>query len=308
VYSGLIFEKGEILRKQFLLIVVVLVCVAFINSSTAQQSDIQIETVKITDNIYMLMGAGGNIAVSVGEDGVFMIDDQIASANEQILAAIAKITDKPVKFLINTHWHADHTGGNELMGKAGSIIVAHDNVRKTLTEKQFIEYFDKYVEPLSKEGLPVITFTDAVTFYFNGDEIYVHHVESAHTDGDAVVHFENDNVVHTGDVVFSGMYPFIDHERDGSAEGMTRVVGRLLETIDDSTKVIPGHGQLCDKKHLKEYHNMLSTVTGRVKTMMDEGKTLEEITAAKPTADFDESFKGFISGDDFVGLVYKSLK
>jgi glyoxylase-like metal-dependent hydrolase (beta-lactamase superfamily II) len=293
------------LRLTTLIIIVAALLVSF-QISTAQESDL--ETIKITDNIYMLMGAGGNIAVSVGEDGVFMIDDQIASANEQILAAVAKITDKPVKFLINTHWHADHTGGNELMGKAGSIIVAHDNVRKTLTEKQFIEYFDRYVEPLSKEGLPVITFTDAVTFYFNGDEIYVHHVESAHTDGDAVVRFKNDNVVHTGDVVFSGMYPFIDHERDGSAEGMTRVVGRLIDTIDDSTKVIPGHGQLCDKKHLREYHNMLSTVTGRVKTMMDEGKTLEEITAAKPTADFDQSFKGFISGDDFVGLVYKSLK
>ncbi|UCE68059.1 MAG: MBL fold metallo-hydrolase [Candidatus Zixiibacteriota bacterium] len=285
-----------------------LACITFIDPSTAQQPDVQIETVKLTDNIYMLVGAGGNIGVSVGEDGVIMIDDQHAAANSAILASVATITDKPVKFLINTHWHADHTDGNELMGKAGSIIIAHDNVRKTLSEKQFIEFFDRPVEPLPEAGLPAITFTDAVTFHFNGDEIYVLHTEPAHTDGDVIVYFKNANVVHAGDIVFSGMYPFIDHERDGSAEGLIRVVGRLLETIDDSTEVIPGHGELCGKQYLKDYHYMLSTITSRVKAMMSEGKTLDEIVAVKPTAEFDEKFSGFIGGDDFVGLVYKSLR
>jgi len=296
------------MQKQVLSMIAVLVCITFISSSTAQQPDVQIETVKITDNIYMLQGAGGNIGVMVGDDGVIMIDDQHAGANPAIMVAVAEISDKPVKFLLNTHWHADHTGGNELMGKAGSIVVAHDNVRKTLTEKQFIEYFDSTVEPLPEAGLPVITFDDAVTFHFNGDEIYVYHVELSHTNGDAIVHFRNANIVQTGDIVFSGMYPFIDHERNGSAEGMIRVVGHLIETVDDSTKIIPGHGPLCGKQYLQEYHNMLSTITGRVKTMRDEGKNLEEIIATKPSAEFDASFKGFISGDDFVGLVYKSLK
>jgi len=295
-------------RNQILITIAAMICVTFVDSSVAQQTDVQIETVKITDNIYMLQGAGGNIGVSVGEDGVIMIDDQHATANSAILAAIAKVTDQPVKFLLNTHWHADHTGGNELMGKAGSIIIAHDNVRKTLSEKQFIEFFDRPVEPLPEAGLPVITFNDAITFHFNGEEIFVYHVEPSHTDGDAVVYFKSANVLHAGDIVFAGMYPFIDHERDGSAEGMIRVVGRLLETIDDNTKVIPGHGPLCGKQYLQEYHNMLSTITSRVKTMRDEGKTLEEIMALKPSAEFDEKYKGFIDGDGFVGLVYKSLK
>ena len=280
----------------------------FLFVSGVAYSQDSVESVRVTDGIYMLVGAGGNIGIMVGEDGVIMIDDQYASANSAILKAVADITDKPVKFLLNTHWHADHTGGNELMGKAGSIIIAHDNVRKTLSEKQFIEFFDRSVEPLNKEGLPVITFNDAITFHFNGDEIYVYHVEPAHTDGDVIVYFKNANVVHAGDIVFAGMYPFIDHERDGSAEGMIRAVSHLLETIDDSTRVIPGHGDLCGKEYLQEYHNMLSTITGRVKTMMNEGKTLDEITATKPTAEFDGKYKGFINGDAFTGLVYKSLK
>jgi glyoxylase-like metal-dependent hydrolase (beta-lactamase superfamily II) len=296
------------MQKHFLSMIAALVCMAFINSSTAQQPDVQIKTVKITDNIYMLQGSGGNIGIMAGEDGVFMIDDQYAPANPAILEAIAKISDQPVKFLLNTHWHADHTGGNELMGKAGAIIIAHDNVRKTLSEKQFIEFFDRPVEPLSKEGLPVITFNDAITFHFNGEEIYVHHVDPAHTDGDVIVYFKKANVVHAGDIVFAGMYPFIDHQRDGSAEGMIRAVEHLLETIDDSTKVIPGHGDICGQEYLQEYHNMLSTITSRVKTMMNEGKTLEEIIALKPTSGFDEKYKGFIDGDAFTGLVYKSLK
>jgi glyoxylase-like metal-dependent hydrolase (beta-lactamase superfamily II) len=296
------------MQKKFLFMIAALVCITLIKSSIAQQPDVRIETVKITDNIYMLQGAGGNIGISVGEDGVFMIDDQYAPANPAILAAIAKISDQPVKLLINTHWHADHTGGNELMGKAGAIIIAHDNVRKSLSEKQFIEFFDRSVEPLAKEGLPVITFNDAITFHFNGEEIYVHHVDPAHTDGDVIVYFKNANVVHAGDVVFAGMYPFIDHERDGSAEGMIRAVEHLLEIIDDSTRVIPGHGDLCGKEYLKDYHNMLSTITGRVKAMMEEGKTLNEIKATKPTSEFDENYKGFINGDAFTGLVYKSLK
>jgi cyclase len=295
-------------QKQVLSMIAALVCITFIIPSTAQQPDVQIETVKITDNIYMLQGAGGNIGIMAGEDGVIMIDDQHAAANPAIVAAVAEISDKPVKFLLNTHWHADHTGGNELMGKAGSIIIAHDNVRKTLSEKQFIEFFDRPVEPLPEAGLPVITFNDAMTFHFNGEEIYVHHVDPAHTDGDVMVYFKNANVVHAADIVFAGMYPFIDHERDGSAEGMIRAVEHLLETIDDSTRVIPGHGPLCRKQYLQEYHNMLLTITSRVKTMRDEGKNLEEIIATKPSADFDEKFSGFIDGDGFVGLVYKSLE
>jgi len=268
----------------------------------------EIKTVKVTDNIYMLMGNGGNIGVSVGENGVFMIDDQFAVSNPAILAAIAKITDKPVKFLINTHWHPDHTGGNELLGQAGSIIVAQDNVRKTLSEEQFSEFFKRTIEPLNEIGLPVITFTDSITFYFNGDEIHVFHTPPAHTNGDAVVYFKNANVLHSGDVVFNGRYPIIDFERDGSAEGYTAALQKLIDVVDDDTKIIPGHGPLCGKQHLIDFRNMMSTVTGRVKAMKDAGKTLEEVVAAKPSAEFDEEYKGSVEPNGFIWMVYKSLK
>lgn len=294
------------MRRLTTLIFIIAAGLTLFQSAPAQQPDIK--TIKVTDNIYMLQGAGGNIGVMVGEDGVFMIDDQFAASNPAIMAAIAKITDQPVKFLINTHWHPDHTGGNELMGEAGSIIVAHNNVRRRLTKKQMMEYFGRTVEPLSKEGLPVITFADSVTFYFNGDEIHLFHTEPSHTDGDAAVYFKNANVLHGGDVVFYGRYPFIDYERDGSAEGYVSAIDRLLMVVDDNTKIIPGHGDLCGKQGLLEFQSMMSTVTGRVKSMMEEGKSLDEIVAAKPTADFDEEYGGSISPDDFVGLVYKSLK
>jgi glyoxylase-like metal-dependent hydrolase (beta-lactamase superfamily II) len=280
----------------------------FLQVSAAQQPDPDLKTIKVADNIYMLQGNGGNIGVMTGEDGVFMIDDQFAASNPAIMAAIAKISDKAVKFLVNTHWHPDHTGGNELLGKAGSIIVAQDNVRKTLSGEQFTEYFNRTSEPLSKEGLPVITFADAVTFHYNGDDIYVAHTPPAHTDGDAAVFFKNANVVHAGDVVTVGRYPFIDYQRGGSAEGYIAAVRKLIDTVDDNTKIIPGHGPLCDRKYLGQFHDMLAAVTGRIKGMKDTGSALEEIVASKPTAEFDANYAGSVKPDDFVTLVYKNLK
>ena len=282
--------------------------IALFQVSAAQKPDSELKTIKVADNIYMLQGNGGNIGVMTGDDGVFMIDDQYATENPAIVAAISKISDKPVKFLINTHWHQDHTGGNVLMGEAGAIIIAQDNVRKRLTQKQFMEYFNRTVEPLAEIGLPVITFTDSLTFHFNGDEMDVFHTPPAHTDGDAVIYFKNANVLHSGDVVFSGIYPFIDYDHGGAAEGYVAALNRLIDLVNDSTKIIPGHGPLCDKDYLIEFRNMISTITGRVKAMKDSGSSLEEIVAAKPSAEFDERFGGFIKPDDFVTLVYKSLK
>src|SRR5258705_6661483 len=192
--------------------------------SAAAQSDrfdtVEIKPTRLTQNLYLLEGEGGNIGVSAGDDGVFVIDDQFARLTARILAAIKAISDQPVRFLINTHWHYDHTGGNENLGKAGVVIVAQDNVRKRLTSKTAIEFFKSAYGPTQASGLPVITFKDTVTFHLNGDEATAIHAPNAHTDGDSLIHFKNANVVHMGDTYFNGFYPFTNTGTNGSCRGM----------------------------------------------------------------------------------------
>jgi cyclase len=271
-------------------------------------SKVEIQTAKLTDTLYMLTGAGGNIGVSAGEDAVFVIDDQFGPLSEKITAAIAKITPKPVKFILNTHWHGDHTGGNENFGKAGALIVAHDNVRTRMSVEQFIEAFNMRTPPSPKVALPVVTFAQGVNFHLNGDEIRVTHVANAHTDGDAIVHFPKNNVIHMGDVYFNGMYPFIDSATGGSVEGVIAAVDGTLALANDATQVIPGHGPLSNRAELKAYRDMLAAVSGRVKAAVARGEKLENITAANLTSDYDERFgKGFIKGPKFVEMLAKDL-
>ena len=191
---------------------VMLLLLACWNTAFAKDpyKDVEVKTGKAGDGVYMLTGQGGNLGVSVGDDGVFLIDDQFAPLTGKILAAIATLSDKPVRFVLNTHWHPDHSGGNENLGKAGAILLAHDNVRKRLSVDGFIEMFQMNAPALSKTGLPVITFNDAITFHMNNNEIRAWHVEHAHTDGDSMVYFRQANVIHMGDTYFAGMYPFID--------------------------------------------------------------------------------------------------
>jgi len=290
-----------------LLFIAILVLSVSVVAVAQDYSQVEINTVQVSDNIYMLQGAGGNIGICVGDDGVFMIDDQFAPLNEKIMAAVAAVSDKSVKFLLNTHWHGDHTGGNEPIGKTGAVIVAHDNVRKTLTEDQFVEFFNMTTPASSKVALPVVTFTDAVTFHFNNEEIYAYHVEPSHTDGDAVVHFKNANVVHAGDIYFNGTYPFIDIDHGGSVDGLIRVAKRLLSVVDNETKVISGHGTLGDKADFEKYVHMLTTIRDRVRSMVDEGKSFEEVLAANPTVEFDETYSTFINAEGFLSVVYKDL-
>ena len=215
----------------------------------AQQdfSKVEIKATKLTGTTYMLTGAGGNIGLSAGEDAVFVIDDQFAPLTPRILAAIAAITPKPVKFVLNTHWHFDHTGGNENLGKAGAIIVAHHNVRKRMSTDQVIEFINMKTRPDPKEALPVLTFSADMTFHINGEEVRAIHMPNAHTDGDSVVHFTGSDVVHMGDIYFNGFYPFIDAESGGSADGVVAACDKVLAFVTDKTRIIPGHGPLSSR-------------------------------------------------------------
>jgi cyclase len=269
--------------------------------------DVVIKTIEVRDGIYMLMGAGGNIGVSIGEDGVFLIDDQFAPLTEKIKAAVTKLSDQPIKFLINTHWHGDHTGGNENLGEENVLIVAHDNVYARMSVDT-LNAFGSTTPASPQQALPVITFNDTVTFRLNGHEIKAFHQSNAHTDGDSVIQFKEANVLHMGDVFFNGVYPFIDTSSEGSIDGVIRTVENILSMVDDKTKIIPGHGELSDKKGLKKYLALLTTLRSRMQKLIDEGKSVDEIVAMKPYADYDDSFGGgFMKPEPFMRIVYDSL-
>ena len=276
----------------------------------AQQdfSAVQIQTAPVAGSVYMLTGRGGNIGLSVGEDGAFIVDDQYAPLTDKIRAAIGALTDHPVRFVVNTHWHGDHTGGNEHFGEAGALIVAHENVRARMSTEQFIEAFGSRTPPSPAAALPVITFTDAVTFHWNGETIRVHHVADAHTDGDAIIHFTDADVLHLGDTYFNGFYPFIDTSSGGTIDGMIAAADRALALADADTKIIPGHGPLSNRAELITYRNMLADVRDRVAALIDEGKTRDEVVAARPTADLDAEWgDGFLQPDVWIGLVFDSM-
>ncbi|HEX2442671.1 MAG TPA: MBL fold metallo-hydrolase [Vicinamibacterales bacterium] len=280
-------------------------------SVAAQQEDfskVEIKPTKLADGLYMLTGAGGNIGLSVGDDAVFLVDDQYAPLTERIKAAIAAITDKPVRFVLNTHWHFDHTGGNENLGQAGALIVAHDNVRKRMSVEQFIKDFNMKIPASPKAALPIITFSETTTFHLNGEEIQAVHVPPAHTDGDSLVHYRKANVLHMGDTFFNGAYPFFDMSSGGSIEGMIGAAEKALSLANASTKIIPGHGPLADRKALEVYLTVLKTSRDRIGTLVSAGKSADEVIAARPLAEYDATWgKGFIQSDQFVRLVHASL-
>ena len=270
---------------------------------------VEIKTTAVAGSVHLLEGAGGNIGVSAGADGVFMIDDQYAPMTENIRKALAKISTQPLRFVLNTHWHGDHTGGNENLGKAGAVIVAHDNVRTRMSTEQFIQALDWTVLASPAVALPAITFTETVTFYLNGDEIHVFHVPPAHTDGDSLVHFRKADVLHMGDIFFNGLYPFIDVDSGGSVNGMIAAVDRALTVVGPKTKIIPGHGPLAGKSELLAYRDMLSGLRDKVARLAKSGKSLAEVQAAKPSAAWDATWgNGFLPPDKFVGIVYNSVK
>jgi glyoxylase-like metal-dependent hydrolase (beta-lactamase superfamily II) len=265
----------------------------------AQQdfSNVQIEAVPVTDGIYMLVGQGGNIGLSIGDDGTFIIDDQFAPLSDKIQAAARGVGGGDVDYVINTHWHGDHTGGNANFANAGAVIVAHNNVRVRLAG-----------DGADAAALPVVTFPDRISFHWNGNDLNVVHAPSAHTDGDAIIHFTNRNVFHMGDVFNHAGYPYIDIGSAGSFDGIIAASESVLARANSETRIIPGHGPLADRDDLENYVNVLKTIRSRFQSLIDEGRSEDQVVAAGVTSEWDEAWgAGFMSPEQFTRLAYQSL-
>jgi glyoxylase-like metal-dependent hydrolase (beta-lactamase superfamily II) len=276
----------------------------------AQQdlSKVEIRTEKLADDIWVLYGAGGNIGLCSGPDGALLVDDQYPQLSARILAAAKAANDAPLRWVVNTHWHGDHVGGNENMAAAGALLIAQDRVRQRMIEGQENKTFNRRVEPAPAKALPMVTFDDTTTLHVNGEDAIVFHVAPAHTDGDAIVWFPKANVVHMGDTYFSATYPIIDLESGGSIDGLIAASERVLARIDGTTRVIPGHGPVSDRAGLQKYRDMLVGVRAAVTKLIKKKKSLDDVVAAKPTAPWDETWgKGFMKPDLFAKILYTEL-
>jgi glyoxylase-like metal-dependent hydrolase (beta-lactamase superfamily II) len=269
----------------------------------------QIGIVRITENIAMIMGQGGNIGVSIGEDGVFLVDDQYAPVTPRIRAMLDSIDQRAVRLIINTHWHGDHTGGNENFAKGGTVIIAHENVRRRLSVDQFIAELGDTVKAAPKAALPIVTFPDRIWLHLNGDNIQAIHVRNAHTDGDVIVRWAEQNVIHTGDVYSNGTYPFIDLSSGGSLDGMIEAVDTILAYSNDYTRIIPGHGPLSNARELRAYREMLVAVRDRLRKGIAARKSAQQLIADGTTKEWDGSLgSGFMKPDRFLTIAYESVQ
>jgi len=278
-------------------------------SANAQTSlDKEVQITELAPGIHVLMGMGGNIGVFSGEDGVFIIDDDMPPLAKKIEAAVRSIQDEPVRMVFNTHWHFDHTGGNKHFGELGALIVAHDNVRERMSSKQFSALFNSETPASPKVALPVVTFDRTISFHLNGDTVKAVHIPLGHTDGDAVLFFEAANVVHMGDLFFNEMYPVIDISAGGSAWGMIDAIDTVLPMLNEDTVIIPGHGAVGGIKELKAFQTMLKRVSLRIELLINDGKSIDEILVLQPTLSYDGIWAWeFMPPERFTRLVHDSL-
>ena len=287
---------------------VLLAAFLFVVTTAAQAqtdfSKIEIKATKVAGNVYMLEGSGGNIGVSVGDDGLLIVDDQFAPLADKIKAALKGLADKKLRFILNTHWHGDHTGGNVAFGPEATII-AHDNVRKRLATDQKV--LGNAVPASPKEALPVITFDQTLTVHFNGEDIRAIHFPKGHTDGDSVIFFSSSNVVHLGDDFFAGRFPFVDLDSGGSVEGLIKNIGELIGKIPADAKLIPGHGPISTLDDLKSYHRMLQQTTEIVRQKIAAGKTVDQVKSEGLPDEWKSWGQGFVKTDRWVETIYKSL-
>ncbi len=277
-------------------------------SDVFAQADVKVSSIPVTSQITMLAAKGGNVGVFIGDDGTFVIDDQFAPLSEKLMAAITTLGGDSPRFLLNTHFHGDHTGGNENFGEMGALIVSHNNARERLVEGTEIKAFGMKTPPAADKALPVVTYMNEMFFYLNKDTVRIVHTPNAHTDGDSFVHFEKANVVHAGDIFFNGFYPFIDAEHGGSLKGTIAAVDAILAVTDASSKIIPGHGPLADKAQLEAYRRMLETAYTNLLTLKNDGLTTGEAKLRKPLEALDAKWSGGIfTSDRWIEIVYSAV-
>jgi glyoxylase-like metal-dependent hydrolase (beta-lactamase superfamily II) len=274
----------------------------------AAPPDVKIEPAELAPGIYMLVGRGGNVGLTVGRDGAAIIDDQFADMAPKIRAAVAMVSDAPVKFVINTHLHGDHTGGNDAFGKAGAVIIAQENVRKRLAAAQVNPATGQATPARAREALPVVTFANSATLHFNDDDLEFTYLPNAHTETDIFVRFRRANIVHMGDM-FTGGFPFIDGSNGGTLDGLIKAHEAVIASIDDNTKVIRGHGPLGNKAELQAYHDMLVVVRDRVAKLVRAGKSQDDVVAARPTKEYEEKYGGAnFNAAQWIGRTYVDQK
>jgi cyclase len=300
----MIFNK-LLAKELYAALALMALCVPGARAQAPDYSKLEFKREQLADNLYVLMGAGGNVAALTGPDGTLLVDDEIVEVAAKLRAAVALLAEKPTRFVLNTHFHFDHAGGNESFGRSGSTIIAHENVRKHLPQEQVIEAVGFKSPPTAKIGLPIVTFADGISLHLNGQDIRFIHAANAHTDSDAFVFFEQANVLHTGDLYMSLGYPLIDGGNGGTVDGLIAAHEKALALCNDATRIIPGHGPIVKKADLQAYHDMLVTVRDRVKKLVKQKKSQDQTLDAKPTQDLDARYgQGFIKPDVFVRIVY----
>jgi len=269
---------------------------------------IPIRSQELAPGLHLITGPGGNIAAVIASEGVALIDSSVPPKAAELKAAVGRLSDRPVRFLLNTHWHFDHVGGNEIFGQSGTVIVAHHNCRKRLASEQTIAFLDTKFPPSPKPALPVVTFGDTGAVH-NGDTVIeAVYVPSAHTDTDVAYRLPRFDVVHAGDLFFNGFYPFIDYSTGGDLEGWIIGLKKVLEIVGARTQIIPGHGPMAKKADLVAFRDMLTQVRDRIKPLIEQGKSLQEVIVAKPTQPLDDKWgKGALTPDGFVQMVYEGM-